>query len=90
MIWHREMYCGIFLPCITKESDIATIVMQTKLPLNVMCMPELLNFDTLEKLGVKRISMGNFLNFYVYSALENVTAKILSDQSFNNLTFNMI
>ena len=76
---------GIFLPCITKESDIATIVMQTKLPLNVMCMPELLNFDTLEKLGVKRISMGNFLNFYVYSALENVTAKILSDQSFNSV-----
>jgi 2-methylisocitrate lyase-like PEP mutase family enzyme len=76
---------GIFLPCITKESDIATIVLQTKLPLNVMCMPELPNFDTLEKLGVKRISMGNFLNFYVYSALENVTAKILSDQSFNAL-----
>lgn len=76
---------GIFLPCITKESDIATIVMQTKLPLNVMCMPELPNFDTLEKLGVKRISMGNFLNFYVYSALENVTAKILSDQSFNSV-----
>jgi 2-methylisocitrate lyase-like PEP mutase family enzyme len=76
---------GIFLPCITKESDIATIVLQTKLPLNVMCMPELPNFDTLEKLGVKRISMGNFLNFYVYSALENVTAKILSDQSFNSV-----
>jgi 2-methylisocitrate lyase-like PEP mutase family enzyme len=76
---------GIFLPCITKESDIATIVLQTKLPLNVMCMPELPNFDTLEKLGVKRISMGNFLNFYVYSALEKVTAKILSDQSFNSV-----
>ncbi|MEY3422268.1 MAG: hypothetical protein RIR48_2571 [Bacteroidota bacterium] len=76
---------GIFLPCITKESDIATIVLQTKLPLNVMCMPELPNFDTLEKLGVKRISMGNFLNFYAYSALENVTAKILSDQSFNSV-----
>ena len=76
---------GIFLPCITKENDISTIILQTKLPLNVMCMPELPNFETLEKLGVKRISMGNFLNGYAYTSLENVTTKILSEQSFNAL-----
>ncbi|WP_113925438.1 isocitrate lyase/PEP mutase family protein [Cognataquiflexum aquatile] len=76
---------GIFLPCITKESDIATLVLQTKLPLNVMCMPDLPNFETLEKLGVKRISMGNFLNGYAYTSLENMTKKILAEQSFNPL-----
>jgi 2-methylisocitrate lyase-like PEP mutase family enzyme len=76
---------GIFLPCITKESDISTIVSQTKLPLNVMCMPELPNFETLEKLGIKRISMGNFLNGYAYTSLENMTSKILTEQSFNAL-----
>lgn len=76
---------GIFLPFITKESDISTIVSQTKLPLNVMCMPELPNFETLEKLGVKRISMGNFLNDYAYTSLENMTIKILTEQSFNAL-----
>jgi 2-methylisocitrate lyase-like PEP mutase family enzyme len=76
---------GLFLPCITKESEIATIVSQTKLPLNVMCMPELPNFETLEKLGVKRISMGNFLNGYASTSLENMTSKILTEQSFNVL-----
>lgn len=76
---------GIFLPCVTKESDIVTIVSQTKLPLNVMSMPELPNFETLEKLGVKRISMGNFLNSYTYTSLENMTTKILAEQSFNAL-----
>lgn len=76
---------GIFLPCITKESDISTIVSQTKLPINVMCMPELPKFETLEKLGVKRISMGNFLNEYAYTSLENMTTKILNEQSFNAL-----
>ncbi len=76
---------GIFLPCITKESDISTIVSQTKLPLNVMCMPELPNFETLEKLEVKRISMGNFLNGYAYTLLENMTTKVLTEQSFNAL-----
>jgi 2-methylisocitrate lyase-like PEP mutase family enzyme len=76
---------GIFLPCITTESDIAAIVSQTKLPPNVMCMPALPNFETLEKLGVKRISMGNFLNGYAYSSLENMTTKILVEQSFKAL-----
>ncbi|MFT3947812.1 MAG: isocitrate lyase/phosphoenolpyruvate mutase family protein [Agriterribacter sp.] len=76
---------GIFLPCITKESDIAKMVSETTLPLNVMCMPELPDFETLERLGVKRISMGNFLNGYVYTSLENITTKILSEQSFNAL-----
>ncbi|MBK6265348.1 isocitrate lyase/phosphoenolpyruvate mutase family protein [Marivirga sp. S37H4] len=76
---------GIFLPCIIQESDIAEIVLQTKLPLNVMCIPQLPNFETLEKLGVKRISMGNFLNDYAYTSLENMTTKILTEQSFNAL-----
>jgi 2-methylisocitrate lyase-like PEP mutase family enzyme len=76
---------GIFLPCITKENDITTMVSQTKLPLNVMCMPELPNFETLEKIGVKRISMGNFLNGYAYTSLENMTSRILTEQSFNAL-----
>lgn len=76
---------GIFLPCITKENNISTIVSETKLPLNVMCMPELPNFETLEKLGVKRISTGNFLNAYTYTSLENITTKILVEQSFNAL-----
>lgn len=76
---------GIFLPCITKESDIATIVLQTQLPINVMCMPELPDFKTLEKLGVKRISMGNFLNSHAYTSLETMTTNILAEQSFNAL-----
>lgn len=76
---------GIFLPCITKESDITTIVSQTKLPLNVMCMPDLPNFSALEKMGVKRISMGDFLNGFAYTSLENMTTKIIAEQSFKAL-----
>lgn len=76
---------GIFLPCITNEDDIATVVSQTNLPINVMCMPQLPNFETLEKMGVKRISMGNFLNNYAYTFLEKMTNKILNEQSFNGL-----
>jgi len=52
---------GLFTPCIEKKSDFAEIVNCTKLPINVMSMPGLPDFDELAKLGVKRISMGNFV-----------------------------
>ncbi len=74
---------GIFLPCIIRENNIVQICAETVLPLNVMCMPGLPDFKTLGKLGVKRISMGNFLNGSVYTSLEKLTQVILSEQSFN-------
>lgn len=52
---------GIFVPCIEKVADISAIVKSTGLPINVMCMPNLPDFKTLQQLGVQRISMGNFV-----------------------------
>ncbi len=76
---------GIFLPCITNPTDIETIITFTKLPVNVMCMPELPNFEVLTRMGVKRISMGHFLNEYSYSSLETVNKNIIQYQSFQPL-----
>jgi len=38
---------GIFVPCITEESDIREVVRTTSLPVNVMTMPNLPAFETL-------------------------------------------
>ena len=76
---------GIFTPCIKKKTDIEEIVSSTNLPINVMCMPNLPNFETLEKLGVKRISMGNFLFDKMYSGLEKITETVLTDNSFKSI-----
>ncbi|MCS3531954.1 isocitrate lyase/phosphoenolpyruvate mutase family protein [Chryseobacterium sp. JUb7] len=73
---------GIFVPCITSENDIETIVNSTKIPVNVMAMPELPDFNTLKKLGVKRISSGNFANGYIYKKLEEKGREIINDNSF--------
>ena len=48
-------------------------------------MPELPNFDLLKSVGVKRISMGNFINDYIYKNMEQVSAKIIEEKSFNSL-----
>ncbi|WP_251040641.1 isocitrate lyase/phosphoenolpyruvate mutase family protein [Chryseobacterium sp. ISL-6] len=74
---------GIFVPCITDENDIKTIVNSTETPINVMCMPDLPDFETLKNLGVKRISSGNFLNGYIYNHLEDAGREVLVKQSFS-------
>ena len=78
---------GIFVPCITTEKDIEIVVNATQLPTNVMAMPELPNFDTLKKLGAKRISSGNFLNDKIYGNLEREIKTIAQNQNFNSLFY---
>lgn len=76
---------GIFLPCITNENDIKEIAETIKLPLNVMCIPNLPNFERLNELGVKRISMGNFVNTFLNKQLGKVTLEVLESNSFSPL-----
>ena len=76
---------GIFTPCIEKENDIKEIVNCTNSPINVMCMPNLPDFNTLAELGVKRISMGNFLFDKMYSQFEQTTKTVLNQKSFKSI-----
>ncbi|GKW15626.1 carboxyvinyl-carboxyphosphonate phosphorylmutase [Pectobacterium carotovorum subsp. carotovorum] len=73
---------GLFVPCLTSEHDIETLSREMTLPLNVMCMPELPSFNRLEKLGVRRISMGNAVHSAIQSNLKNLMLIIPSQQSF--------
>ena len=75
----------MFLPCITDLEDIKAAVQSIKLPLNVMCMPALPDFDALRGVGVKRISMGNFLNSYGYNMIEKATNEIIRKKNFTSL-----
>jgi 2-methylisocitrate lyase-like PEP mutase family enzyme len=76
---------GIFLPCITDIEDIKASVKATRLPLNVMCMPDLPDFEALKSAGVKRISMGGFLNHTIYNEMEKKMQQVLSSGSFAGL-----
>lgn len=84
-LYEDKFIDGIFLPCITNEKDIASIVERTSLPINVMCMPDLPDFDRLKSLGVKRISMGDFVNAFAYQKMEEAAASFISNHSFSTL-----
>jgi 2-methylisocitrate lyase-like PEP mutase family enzyme len=74
---------GIFLPCISNEDDIAETVANTKLPLNIMCIPGLPNFETLNSLGVKRVSMGPFLFNKIYGGITKLSEDIVAHKNFS-------
>ncbi|WP_392560232.1 isocitrate lyase/PEP mutase family protein [Orbus mooreae] len=73
---------GLFIPCLSKESDIKVLVDKSMLPINVMAMPNLPNFERLKVLGVKRISMGNFLFNNMTSVLKHNLFEIMKNKSF--------
>lgn len=77
---------GIFIPCAVNEDDILEIVNFSSLPVNVMCMPELSDFNQLKNLGVKRISMGNFLFDKMYKEYKINLKAVLDNQSFKSIT----
>jgi 2-methylisocitrate lyase-like PEP mutase family enzyme len=74
---------GIFLPCLTDINHMKILTGQLKLPLNIMCMPDLPSFDGLKKAGVRRISMGNFMNKEVYGKIGGLTAEILDNKNLS-------
>lgn len=76
---------GIFLPCIHDTADIAQVTAHTALPLNVMCIPGLPDFPTLQQLGVKRASMGGFLFSKVYDHIGALAGEIGHHKSFGAL-----
>ncbi|NOT73590.1 MAG: isocitrate lyase/phosphoenolpyruvate mutase family protein [Cyclobacteriaceae bacterium] len=76
---------GLFVPCITAIEDMRKVCQKSKLPINVMCMPNLPDFNEMKNAGVKRISMGPFLSRNVYKQMESSVERILSDKSFKSL-----
>lgn len=76
---------GLFFPCITKAQDIKALVATTPLPINVMSMPELPNFEVLADLGVKRISTGNFAYDAMYAGLGRQLSEIKKQGSYASL-----
>lgn len=80
-LYHECGADGLFAPCMTDAADIAAVVAEVPLPLNVMCMPALPSFSRLAELGVKRISMGNSLHARLQRNLEQLFTSVRDAQS---------
>jgi len=84
-IYEKAGADGIFVPCIVSGEDIKQVVESTNLPVNVMTMPGLPDFNVLTKLGVKRISMGPFVYKNLVETFKHTISTMQQEQSFNCL-----
>lgn len=76
---------GIFVPCIVDIEDIKKVVSASTLPINVMTMPTLDDFNTLQNAGVKRVSQGPFIYNNQMKYFEDRLETINNDRSFKSL-----
>ena len=76
---------GLFFPCVSELSDIQKLTQSSKLPINVMCIPGLPNFNQLQEAGVKRISIGAFLNRAIYQKMGSAIDQIVEEGNFDSL-----
>ncbi|NBP69834.1 MAG: isocitrate lyase/phosphoenolpyruvate mutase family protein [Cytophagia bacterium] len=76
---------GIFLPFITEEDDIVKAVTSTKLPLNVMAIAGLPATPILQRLGVRRISMGPFLHSKSYNFANELAKNVIESNSIQSI-----
>ncbi|WP_373974241.1 isocitrate lyase/phosphoenolpyruvate mutase family protein [Chitinibacter sp. SCUT-21] len=83
--YHAAGADGLFVPGITAVEDIAAVVAGVELPINVMSLPSLPDFQVLQQLGVKRISMGNFVFDRLQQQLSELFVAIRCDQSFTRV-----
>lgn len=84
-IYNQSGADGIFIPFLKNEKDITEVVANSTLPLNVMCVPDLPDLDSLSRLGVKRVSMGPFMFQKVYSDIRTLSKSIISSRTFSAL-----
>jgi 2-methylisocitrate lyase-like PEP mutase family enzyme len=79
---------GLFVPGITDAESIKTIAAATKLPLNVLARPGLLDGKELYKLGVRRLSAGGAISQVIWAHASRVAKDFLdtgkSDVVLNN------
>ena len=73
---------GFFVPGVTRAEDIKVIAREMAIPLNVMCMPDLADFNALAAFGVRRISMGNAVHSAIQASLKDLLFTIQKTQSF--------
>ncbi|KDM93126.1 isocitrate lyase/PEP mutase family protein [Photobacterium galatheae] len=76
---------GLFVPCLTQAEHIKAVVAASRLPVNVMAMPDLPYFEVLAGLGVKRISSGNFAHDVMHRHLLNQMVEMKQSGSCKSL-----
>ena len=75
----------VFIPGLLKEPEVARLVNEISLPLNIIANPEFGNIKDLQQLGVKRYSLGSGAVRAVYGRLVEIATDLIENQSIKKM-----
>lgn len=76
---------GIFAPGMTEETEIKQLTAEIDIPVNLLALANLPAMDRLTELGIKRVSMGNFLYERSLQLISGSMIKMIQQQSVEEL-----
>ena len=75
----------LFLPAVTRRTDIERIVPALESPLNLLAFPGLPTVSELEQLGVARVSVGTGLTLNAMTGLKKTVGELLSTGNYESM-----
>ena len=76
---------GIFVPLIEEKSDIENVINEIGLPLNIFITPKLNSYETINQLGIHRVSSGNKVHHKVTEFTNEFFKDLAETKDFSKL-----
>ncbi|MEO6837775.1 MAG: isocitrate lyase/phosphoenolpyruvate mutase family protein [Ginsengibacter sp.] len=88
---YKQAGADCFYPITLKDKkDIQTIIKEVGLPVNILLLAGIPDFNELKEAGVARLSLGgNFIKFAI-SAMKNVAEKLMNFEGMDDITNNAV
>lgn len=88
---YKEAGADGFYPIILQDNTaMETLVKEVGLPLNILLLPNIPDFETLHKMGVKRVSLGPGLLKIAVHAIKNISEKLLRYEGMEEIKQNPV
>jgi 2-methylisocitrate lyase-like PEP mutase family enzyme len=88
---YREAGADGFYPIILKEKEaIESIIKEVGLPVNIILIPGIPDFETLKNIGLARLSLGPGFLKTAINAMKNVAEKLLANEGMNEVINNPV
>ena len=88
---YREAGADGFYPIILKEKEaIESIIKEVALPVNIILIPGIPDFEILKNMGLARLSLGPGFLKTAINAMKNVAQKLLAYEGMNEVTNNPV
>ena len=76
---------GIFVPLIEENDDILRVINEVNLPLNIFITPKLNSYETINELGIHRVSSGNKVHHKVTEFTNDFFKDLAETKDFSKL-----